>query len=84
MTSTIHTVLRAELGSALCLIVLSQDSAVSHLEKMTVSLELVFSSPSQLTSTHFVGKGGRSRVMSRVVVRLKSLPPSLTQINAVQ
>lgn len=37
--------LRAELGSALCLIVLSQNSAVSHLEEMAMSLEPVFSSP---------------------------------------
>ena len=84
MASAIHTVLRAELGSALCLIVLSQDSAVSHLENMAMSLEPVFSSPSQLTSTYFVREGSRSHVISSVVVKLKSLPPSLTQINAVQ
>lgn len=78
-----HTALRAESGSAPCFIVLSQDGAVRHSEKRALSLELVFSSPCQLTGTHFAGEGSRSHVMSSVV-RLKSLPPSLTQIRAVQ
>lgn len=78
-----HTVCRAELGSVPCFIVLSQDGAVRRLEKIALSLKLVFSSPSQLTSTHFAGEGSRSHVISSVV-RLKSLPSSLTPVKAVQ
>lgn len=52
-----HILLSLELGSALCLIVLSQGSAVGHLKEMPVSLELVFSSPCQFTTTYLVEEG---------------------------
>lgn len=80
MASAFHTVLRAELASALCNSIITGQCCKSLRKDGNVTGDGVFIS---LPAYQYLFCR-RSCVMSSVVARLKSLPPSPAQINAVQ